>query len=80
MPQSDSGSSDQRPDPDDPRPRLTPVKIEIIEDLESAFKEIDSPICCFGPVPFDAGDPKIFYSVPATKAESASPEKPQVEG
>ena len=52
------------------RQTLTLEAIEIVKSLRSEFKQIDSPICCFGHVSFQDNDPKIFYSVPPTLATS----------
>lgn len=64
---SDSGISDSSDGPLGPfdsalRPPLTPEEIKVVEGLNDAFKQIDSPICCFGHVPFETEDPKISYN------------------
>jgi len=83
MPLSDSETSDSSMEKPDLRPPLTPEEGEVVKGLRSAFKQIDSPICCFGhePFSFDVRNPRISYSttpVPATQGGLDS--KPQADG
>ena len=67
MSQSDSEHSDisiEESDDAETRPPLTRDEVEIVKGLRNTFKQIDSPICCFGHVSFQDRDPKIFYSEP----------------
>ena len=63
---SDSGISDSSNEQHDYsnsaiRPPLTPEEIGVVKGLKDAFKQIDSPICCFGHVPFETRNPRISY-------------------
>jgi len=89
MSQSDSECSDAADEQLDSvgsglRPPLTLEEIETVKVLRGAFKQTDAPICCFGHVPFEVRDPKIFYStVPALAtptAEGSLDPKPQTKG
>jgi len=83
MPQSDSERSDASDEQRNSvlRPPLTSEEIETVKVLRSAFKQTDAPVCCFGHVPFEVRDPKIFYStVPALATEGSLSPKPQTKG
>ena len=74
---SDSGISDSPEEPHNRfeyavRPPLTPEEIGVIEGLNDVFRQIDSPICCFGHVPFETRDPQISYCTVAPLATEGS--------
>ena len=83
---SDSGISDSSNELRGPfdsalRPPLTPEEIKVVEGLNDAFRQIDSPICCFGHIPFETKDPKISYrTIPPLATEGSLDSKLQAEG